>query len=242
MKHDAKRRRLVITLMLATALLVTIGSAFAYFTSILNNDRAEKMTLKTGTMALVFEDNDKGINKSLAFGETVTKKFTIENTGTLDASLSLDFLKLQNSYLHRSLSYNLTYSETEDGEYKELVPETNMPVSNIPITSAISGEISVPAGEKYYYNLNITLNDLPDKDQTVDLDASFSTEFTVNTPSRYRYYTLRVDPNGGVWKTYTGPQECLLKSDEEMAIEDPTRYGYDFGGWKIIGASSEIDG
>lgn len=228
--------------MLVAIILISISGTYAYFTSIANNDLAETAVLRTGTMALTFADNDNGINAKLSFGETVTKKFTIENTGTLDASLSLDFLRLQNSYLYRSLSYNLMYCETEDGEYKELIPETNMPVSSIPISSAISGEISVPAGEKYYYNLNITLNMLADKDQTADLNASFSTEFSVDRPSRYRHYTLRIDPNGGTWQTYTGPQKYLLKSEEEMTVEEPTRYGYDFVGWDMTGSSSEIKG
>ncbi len=89
------------------ALLLLVGVSYAYFSSAVNNDQNEKLSLDTGTMRLRFADNDRGINKVMKFGETVTKKFTIENTGSLESSLSLDWLDLINTYTLGSLTYML---------------------------------------------------------------------------------------------------------------------------------------
>lgn len=239
--YPPRTRNVLKFLLITITIMVLTTISYSYFSGIVDN-KDETLGLETGTMQLRFADNDNGINASLHFGETITKKFIIENTGTLEASLSLDWLNLTNTYLYRSLSYNLTYSETEDGEYKELVPETNIPSTKMSITSTVASEISVPAGETYYYNLNVTLNNLNDLDQTGDVDANLTTEFTVNAPSKYRYYVLRIDPNGGTWNTFTGPQEYQLKNNESMTIEDPTKVGYTFVGWDMIGTSSELNG
>lgn len=224
------------------SLLMFIGLfSYAFFSYIESGNKNQTLSLKSGTMALRFADNDNGINASLHFGETVTKKFIIENTGTLESSLSLDWFNLVNTYQNRSLSYNLTYSETEDGEYELIVPETNMPTSNIPITSTLSSEISVPAGETYYFNLNVTLNNLSDVEQSNDLNATFTTSFNVAEPSKYRYYTLTVDPNNGTWNTFTAPQEYQMMNKDEMNISNPTRYGYTFSRWTLQGESSTLE-
>ena len=67
-----------------------------------------------------------------------------------------------------------------------------MPTSTTPVSRPLASELSVPAGKTYYYNLDITLNNLDDVDQTSDLSAQFTTEFNVGQPKKYRYYTLKV--------------------------------------------------
>lgn len=236
-----KQKDILKIMSIAICVLTLSAVSYAYFTTSLDNTKNQTSDLSTGTMSLIFSDNDNGINESLSFGQTTTKKFKLQNTGTLEASASMDWVDMINTYLSRSLTFNLTYSETEDGEYKILIPESNVPVSNEPITQTIDGELSVPAGETYYYNLNITLNSLPDVDQTPDLSAVFITHFKVGQPKKYRHYKLNVDPNGGTWNGFTGKQEYLLKNGETKEISEPTRIGYEFGGWELKGASSTIE-
>ncbi|HBA38091.1 MAG TPA: hypothetical protein DCY94_05160, partial [Firmicutes bacterium] len=239
--ENKNKRKIMIVIILVAVLLVSIVGTYAYFTSGINNDKAQSAVLKTGSMALTFEDNDAGINEKLMFGESVVKKFKIINTGTLEASLSLDFDQMINTYLNGSLSYKLSYSSEEDGEYEEIIPETNMPVSSEPLTQTLAQELSVPAGDTYYYNLTITLN-VTDFDQTDDRDAVYNTRFSVGDPIKYRYYSLTVDPNGGSWGEYTSLQEYLLKNKETLTITNiPTRVGYTFLGWKLTGVSSSFD-
>ena len=193
------------------------------------------------TLSLRFADNDNGIDAELGFGETVTKKFLIENTGTAEASLSLDWNNMINTYLNDSLTFRLTYSAEEDGVYEEVLPSSNIPTSSTPLTQTMVSELSVPVGETYYYNLEITLNNLPEVDQSDDIDAIFTTSFDVGQPLKYRYYKLRVDPNGGSWGEFTSPQEYLLKNEETKEIENPTRAGYTFSGWDLKVVSSSIE-
>ena len=237
------KKKIVLAICLVTIVFVGVLASFAYIAGLGNNvEDPFKSNLAMGNMALTFSDGDNGINAKLGFGETVTKRFVIENTGSLETSLSLDWDNFVNTYLDRSLSYSLSYSETEDGAYTKIVEETNMPTSATPVSRPLASELSVPAGKTYYYNLDITLNNLDDVDQTSDLSAQFTTEFNVGQPKKYRYYTLKVDMNGGVWQEFTSPQEYQLKNDETLEVPDPTREGYTFTGWSIDGVSSELNG
>lgn len=239
--ESVRKRMIVFSILLITIILIASGITYAYFSMVATKED-ERLNLKTGELALTFRDGDNGINTSLAFGETVTKKFIIENTGTASASLSLDWKNLVNTYLDKSLSFNIQYSESEDGEYKELEPESNMPVSADPLTQTMVSEISVPAGETYYYNLNITLNYLDDVEQSSDLDAIFMTEFDIGQSTKYRYYKLTIDPNGGNLGEFTDIQEYQLKHQETMKIGAPEKLGNEFKGWKVTGAASSIVG
>ena len=227
--------------MIAVLVLITIIGAvsYAYFTTTGTTQKLDT-SLSIATLSLRFADNDNGIDAELSFGETVTKKFLIENTGTAEASLSLDWNDMVNTYLDGSLTYRLTYSDEEDGNYEEVLPLSNVPTSSTPLTQTMASELSVPVGETYYYNLEITLNNLPNINQSDDLDAIFTTSFDVGQPLKYRYYNLVVNPDGGTWREFTSPQEYLLKNKETMTIEDPIKEGYTFVGWRIRGVAAEV--
>ncbi len=148
---------------------------------------------------------------------------------------------LINTYLDKSLSYKLSYSEEEEGEYTEIISKSNIPTSEVAVKRPLASEISVPANSIYYYNLDITLNDLLDIDQIQDLNAVFSTKFDIGQSRKYRYYNLSIDPNEGMWNSFTGVQEYKLKNNETMEIPNPERVGYDFTGWDINGVSYELN-
>ncbi len=238
-KLKLENKRAILLIAVAVAVVALVSISYAYFTTA-GEHKPVGADLGTATLALRFADNDNGINAQLGFGETITKKFLIENTGTAEASLSLDWKNLINTYMNGSLTYTMTYSETEDGEYKELLPPSNVPVSSNPLRQTMAGEISVPAGETYYYNLNITLNNT-DKDQSQDLEAVLNTVFDVGQPLKYRYYTLSVNPNGGVWDEFSSTQEYLLKNGETKTINTPSRVGHTFEGWTLNGVSSTLE-
>ncbi len=228
--------------MVGIASILTIVStiSYAYFSSPAVTQKIDS-NLSTATLALRFADNDNGIDAKLDFDKTVTKKFIIENTGTADASLSLNWHNLINTYTNGSLTYRLTYSTDENGTYTEIYPKSNVPVSTEATTQTMVGELSVPVKETYYYNLEVTLNYNQDVDQTSDLNASFSTNFRVEQPTRYKYYKLQINPNGGTWKEFSSTQEYLMKNGETKDIEKPQRVGYTFTGWSLKGISSTME-
>ena len=142
------KKKIVLAICLVTIVFVGVLASFAYIAGLGNNiEDPFKSNLSMGNMALTFSDGDNGINAKLGFGETVTKRFVIENTGSLETSLSLDWDNFVNTYLDRSLSYSLSYSETEDGAYTKIVEETNMPTSATPVSRPLASELSVPAGK-----------------------------------------------------------------------------------------------
>ncbi len=240
--NEKRKKMIILTICAITLMLASILGTYAYFVSSINNDSRQEAEVDTGTMRLRFADNDEGINAKLMLGESITKKFTLENTGTLDATVSIEWLDMINTYTEGSLTYTLEYSETEEGDYIELVSSTNVPTSSTEFTSTLVPDITIPVGKTYYYNLVITLNNLNDVDQTEDLNASFSTKFVVSQPSTNRKYTLTIDPNGGTINGSSEMQTINLKVGETYSIINPNNTGCNqFGEWKIIGIDSILE-
>ncbi len=240
--YEKRKKMIILTICAITLMLASILGTYAYFVSSINNDNRQEAEVDTGTMRLRFADNDEGINAKLMLGESITKKFTLENTGTLDATVSIEWLDMINTYTEGSLTYTLEYSETEEGDYIELVSSTNVPTSSTEFTSTLVPDITIPVGKTYYYNLVITLNNLNDVDQTEDLNASFSTKFIVSQPSTNRKYTLTIDPNGGTINGSSEIQTINLKVGETYSIINPNNTGCNqFGEWKIIGIDSILE-
>ncbi len=220
MKHFNRDQVLVILFALIVLLSVT-AITYAFFTVNVSNDNAQTAEITAGTMALSFSDNDNGINEVLNFGDSVTKKFIIENTGTLDAYAEISWLDLVNTYLKGSLTYTLEYSESTSGPYSKIVNNKNVPTSDIKTTEVLATGISVPAGKKYYYNLIITLNNLPDVDQTADINASFNTRFTLNESDSLSNQTLAVL---GLTVNENTPDFSKLSTNIEQEKENITNY------------------
>ncbi len=172
-----RTKRLICLLIAIASVLTIVGSvSYAYFTAI-GDTRKVSATINTGKTMVTFSDNDLGLSAKLGFGESVTKKFTIENKGTTDAIVKLFFDKIINTYIEGSLTYTLSYSETEDGTYTEVVSKTNVPQSENVSKKILANSITIPVGKTYYYNLEITLNYLSDVNQDADINATFNTKF-----------------------------------------------------------------
>jgi len=174
-----KKKRLMITLLLLITVFMFIGFAYAYLAGGISNANKQTASITTGTMNLVFADGTTSFQaKSITIGESVTKTFTIENTGTLDTIASLYFKDLKNTYMERSLIYTLEYSTRENGTYTVLRKDATMPRSDAGAKELIYGRITVPAGTKRYYKLTVSFIDTG-IDQTADVNATFNTSFTL---------------------------------------------------------------
>ncbi len=176
-----KARVKIITFTLMCILILGAGVLLSSaFFVIIDNNKQENMQVVTGNIALTFSDGLSSFQGSLNFGESAIKTFTIKNTGTVDASADLEFENLKNTYIYSSLKFTLSYSETEDGSYIPLVENENIFTSEEPIRQTIANDLNIPAGKKYFYKLEITLNYLEDIDQTSDLNAILMTQFTLS--------------------------------------------------------------
>jgi len=175
-----KKEKILTTVLLLIAVFVFTGFAYAYLAGGISNANRQEATITTGTMNLTFRDGSTVLNATeMTIGTSVTKTFTIENTGTLEGSASMYFKDLINTYMTESMSYRLEYSTSESGTYSVLQVETNVPQSSTASEKLLYGNITVPAGTKLYYKLIITFNNLPDVDQTADVNAVLNTKFTL---------------------------------------------------------------
>ena len=91
----------VLLLSLSFTLILSIGITYAYFTAtITNNGNSE--VIHSGTMSIHYSEG-RSVNLSNALpGSSVTKTFSVENTGTLDTNYTVYFSELLNEYVDRS--------------------------------------------------------------------------------------------------------------------------------------------
>ncbi len=178
-ERNATLKKIFIFVLLAITIILagTLGT-YAYFMLNLGREERQKLTLTSGTLALVFEDNSDGVNATLSLGESITKEFKIRNIGSQDVKTNMLFNDMINTYIEESLSYKLEYKTSEEGAWIPLEKASaNVPNALIPSDRNLAKDLEIPARAVYYYKLTITFNNLDDIDQKGDLDAIFASKF-----------------------------------------------------------------
>ncbi len=225
---NLKTKRMICLLIAIASVLTIVGSvSYAYFTA-MGEVSPLDAKLDTANVSVTFRDNDLGLSAVLNLDESVTKKFTIENTGTVDASVKMYFDEMINTYTEGSLTYTLFYSETGEEPYTEVVSAKNVPVSSTRVRKTLANELIIPLGKTYYYNLEVTFNHLKDENQDKDLEAIFNTKFKVVDIKETEKRTLVFDAGEGTVDT-----ENLTVIDGEPYgdLPEAAMYGYNFLGW-----------
>ena len=89
--------------------VIISGITYAYFrATVTRTNQTTRVT--TGTLSLIFTDNSSvGFADVIHFGDKRTTTFSIENNGTLDASTSVYWKGIVNTFLPGSLVYTLKY-------------------------------------------------------------------------------------------------------------------------------------
>ncbi len=225
---NLKTKKMICLLIAIASVLTIVGSvSYAYFTAIGEVSPLDAK-LDTANVSVTFRDNDLGLSAILNLDESVTKKFTIENTGTVDASVKMYFDEMINTYTEGSLTYTLFYSETGEEPYTEVVSTKNVPVSSARVRKTLANELVIPLGKTYYYYLEVTFNHLKDENQDKDLEAIFNTKFKVVDIKETEKRTLVFDAGEG-----TVDMENLTVIDGEPYgdLPEAAMYGYNFLGW-----------
>ena len=73
------------TVLCVSIVALTTSLTYAYFVSQVGTNEQEKITIRSGDLALTFRDNDEtveNIEGTWNFGDTIEKELVIENTGT----------------------------------------------------------------------------------------------------------------------------------------------------------------
>jgi len=228
-KRNNRKKIFILGLFAITIVLASTIGTYAYFMTNLGREEKQELTVTTGTLALVFEDNSVGINATLSLGESVTKEFKIRNTGTQDVTTNMLFSDMINTYMKESLSYKLEYRTNEDGEWSGLeTVSQNVPRSETASDKNLAKDLMIPAGVTYYYKLTITFNDL-DINQNEDIDAIFASKFKIGDaidPSKDTLKHLNIKVNEGT------PNFVAAATTDEgaFALEDDYGTSYYYRG------------
>ena len=169
-----KNKKILILSIIGSLLLVSIAiaSSYAYFVAnVSGNKDTNNVVITNGVMSLEYKDGDE-INLANAVpGSSVTKTFTVKNTGNVSTNYTIYFSELSNKFVDKTdLVYTLTSSDGGKNVAQTQVPDSN---------DAMVSNYAIEAGKTHTYTLTITFLD-KDENQDDNQNVSFSTKVTIN--------------------------------------------------------------
>ena len=174
-----KDKKIIILSIVGVLLLVSIvvATSYAYFVAnVSGNKDTNNVVVTNGVMALEYKDGDEITLANAVPGNSVTKTFTVKNTGNVSTNYTIYFSELSNKFVDKTdLVYTLTSS---DGG--KSVAQTQVPDSN----EAMVSNYAIDAGKTHTYTLTITFLD-KDENQDDNQGVSFSTKVSINETKEY---------------------------------------------------------
>ena len=153
-----KDKKILFGTFIALLLLLTTGLSYAYFSSsVSGNDNAKDVVVEVGTLKLTYTDSPEIVMQNIKPGQTITKKVTVKNNGTLDTAYNLVWQELNNTITNDEMLISATCkrlnsSNTEEGTC-ENIEET--PIKE----NIIKKNISIESGITHEYNITITFKE-----------------------------------------------------------------------------------
>ena len=174
-----KDKKIIILSIVGVLMLVSIvvATSYAYFTAnVSGNKDTNNVVITNGVMALEYKDGDEITLANAVPGNSVSKTFTVKNTGNVSTNYTIYFSELSNKFVDKTdLVYTLTSS---DGGKN--VTQTQVPSKN----DAMVSNYAIEAGKTHTYTLTITFLD-KDENQDDNQNVSFSTKVTINETKEY---------------------------------------------------------
>ena len=169
-----KDKKIIILSIVGVLLLVSIvvATSYAYFVAnVSGNKDTNNVVVTNGVMALEYKDGDEITLANAVPGNSVTKTFTVKNTGNVSTNYTIYFSELSNKFVDKTdLVYTLTSSDGGKSVAQTQVPSTN---------EAMVSNYAIDAGKTHTYTLTITFLD-KDENQDDNQGVSFSTKVTIN--------------------------------------------------------------
>ena len=174
-----KDKKILILSIVGVLILVSIAisSSYAFFVAnVSGNKDTNNVVVNNGVMALEYKDGDE-INLANAVpGSSVSKTFTVKNTGNVATNYTIYFSELSNKFVDKTdLVYTLTSSDGGKNVAQTQVPSTN---------EAMVSNYAIDAGKTHTYTLTITFLN-KDENQNDNMNVSFTTKIGINESVEY---------------------------------------------------------
>ena len=174
-----KDKKIIILSTVGVLLLVSIvvATSYAYFVAnVSGNKDTNNVVITNGVMSLEYKDGDEISLANAVPGNSVTKTFTVKNTGNVATNYTIYFSELSNKFVDKTdLVYTLTSS---DGGKN--VAQTQVPSKN----DAMVSNYAIEAGKTHTYTLTITFLN-KDENQNDNMNVSFRTKIGINESVEY---------------------------------------------------------
>ena len=176
-----KIKIIVYTTCIIITLLMLLGFTYGYFiTKIKGNDNKKSVHIVSGDSSILYTDlSTTEINDLIEPGYTITKLFTIKNTGNVDAKYSIYLTDVVNNFerkqditytLYRKVGNN-TITESNLDSCEVIVKDKEYPSTK----SVVKADEIISTSTLYYtYALKITYINHPTESQNVDQGKKFS--------------------------------------------------------------------
>lgn len=219
------------TLIIITAILIlgmTTITSYAYFVaSLIGNDSAYDTVITSGEMALMLNDGEQvGLNNAIP-GDSVTKEFSVKNTGTVETTYNAYFSELLNQFEDKNdLVYTLTSENGCPNSNETVVP------SEVGEQSKLISNCTIKPNQIHNYQLTITFkNDNTNQDD--NKGKKFSAKISINEYDEFGYF-ITFDSNGGNSENITIKTNSLYKIESTPIPKKTipnTFVKYQFLGW-----------
>ena len=174
-----KDKKILILSIIGVLMLVSIvvATSYAYFVAnVSGNKDTNNVVVTNGVMALEYKDGDEITLDNAVPGNSVTKTFTVKNTGNVATNYTIYFSELSNKFVDKTdLVYTLTSTDGGKNVAQTQVPSTN---------EAMVSNYAIDAGKTHTYILTITFLN-KDENQDYNQGVSFSTKVTINETKKY---------------------------------------------------------
>ena len=174
-----KEKKILILSIVGVLMLVSIVvvTSYAYFTAnVSGNKDTNNVVITNGVMSLEYKDGDEITLANAVPGNSVSKTFTVKNTGNVSTNYTIYFSELSNKFVDKTdLVYTLTSS---DGG--KSVAQTQVPSKN----DAMVSNYAIEAGKTHTYTLTITFLN-KDENQNDNMNVSFTTKIGINESVEY---------------------------------------------------------
>ena len=174
-----KDKKIIILSIVGVLLLVSIvvATSYAYFTAnVSGNKDTNNVVVTNGVMALEYKDGDEITLANAVPGNSVTKTFTVKNTGNVATNYTIYFSELSNKFVDKT---DLVYTLTSSDGGKNVV-QTQVPSKN----DAMVSNYAIEAGKTHTYTLTITFLN-KDENQNDNMNVSFTTKIGINESVEY---------------------------------------------------------